>query len=120
MACSARLSLAAVALTLTLFVGTGAAEAAFEAHGSVEQVYVTGLPPRAKAVLLDASGKIVARRRGDSLGGLLFRDVKPGGGYRVRMTKDGTTSAAVEVLSTRPEPPSTKVYDQQIPSSGYG
>jgi len=56
----------------------------------------------------------------DSLGGLLFRHVKPGGGYRVRPAGGGPASGPLRVLSRRPAPPSTDVYNQQIPSSGYG
>ncbi len=93
---------------------------AFAAHGSVEQVYVTGLTPLTRISLLDGAGRTVATRRADSLGGLLFRGVKPGAGYRVRQTAGGAESGPVTVLSGRPAPPSTGVYDQRIPSSGYG
>ena len=64
--------------------GAGAAEASFSAHGSVEQVYVTGLAPGAQMSLLNAAGQTVATQRADAQGGLLFRNVKPGAGYRVR------------------------------------
>src|SRR5262249_1418660 len=54
----------------------------------------------------------------DSLGGLLFRDVKPGDGYRVRA--GGEESGSLTVLDTRPAPPSTDVYNQALPQDGYG
>jgi predicted acyl esterase len=108
----------AVAVALVLVTGTGAAEA-FDAHGSARQVYATGLAPKAKASLVK-SGHKLQTKRADGLGGLLFRNVKPGGGYRVRLDAGGASLAALRVLSTRPAPPSTKVYDQSIPSSGYG
>jgi predicted acyl esterase len=91
----------------------------FSAHGSVEQVYVTGVSPRARMTLLDGSGQRVATKQADAQGGLLFRKVKPGTGYRVRLDGGGGKSGPLRVLSKRPAPPSTKVYDQQIQPSGY-
>ena len=68
-----------------LVTATGAAAApTFSAHGSVEQVYVTGLAPGAQMSLLNRGGTTVATKQADALGGLLFRNVKPGSGYRVR------------------------------------
>ncbi len=115
-----RWALGAVALTFALAIGASAAQAAVNAHGSVEQVYVTDLSPGARMSLLTRTGHTVARRRADAQGGLVFRDVKPGIGYRVRPTAGGAASGPLTVLSTRPAPPSTGVYDQSIPSSGYG
>ena len=112
-----------LALLLGLGANAGAANAAapgFSAHGSAEQVYVTGLAPRARTSLLDRTGRTVATKRADGLGGLLFRNVEPGGGYRVRLTGGGAKSGPLRVFSTRPAPPSTDVYDQSIPPSGYG
>src|ERR687887_293798 len=107
---------------LALMFMTASASAAtptFSAHGSVEQVYVTGLAANEQMSLLDASGQTIATQQADSLGGLLFRNVPPGSGYRVRAT-DGTESDPLTVLSTQPAPPSTSIYNQSIPSSGYG
>jgi predicted acyl esterase len=109
---------------LILFLGTAGRAAAadepgFSAHGSVEQVYVTGLPPEAQTTLLDSSGAGVATKQANSLGGLLFRDVKPGSGYRVRLASGGPESGPLTVLSTQPAPPSTDIYNQQIQPSGY-
>src|SRR5919204_930004 len=96
-----RLSVGVAALVLA-FTAAASAAASFSAHGSVEQVYVTGLGPGAQATLLDRAGGTVATKRADSLGGLLFRDVKPGSGYRVRLGRTGTKSGALTVLTTRP------------------
>ena len=115
---SVRVSVAVAALASVFLIGAGAAQAAINAKGSVEQVYATGLVPGAKVKLVDARGKRVAAQKVSALGGILFRDVKPGGGYTLRSRTD--TSAPVTVLSTQPAPPSTDVYDQDIPSSGYG
>ncbi|HYZ30581.1 MAG TPA: CocE/NonD family hydrolase [Thermoleophilaceae bacterium] len=112
--------LAAAAAAAFVFTTTAAAEPGFSARGSVQQVYVTGAAPGAQLSLLDARGRKVATKRVNSLGGLLFRDVKPGSGYHVRIGGHGKVSGPLTVLSTRPAPPSTDVYNQSIPSSGYG
>ena len=115
-----RLLAGAAALTFAFAAGAGAAQASFDAHGSVEQVYVTGLAPAAQMSLIDPSGATIATKRADSLGGLLFRNVRPGAGYRVRLSQGGATSDPLTVLSTRPAPPATDVYNQTIPAKGYG
>ena len=67
-----------------LFTAPSAAVAAsFDAHGSVEQVYATGLTPGAPVTLLDEEGHEVASRIANPLGGTLFRNVTPGPGYTV-------------------------------------
>ncbi|MGI8558368.1 MAG: hypothetical protein ACR2ND_08660, partial [Solirubrobacteraceae bacterium] len=86
--------------------------------GSVEQVQVTGTAPGARLGLVDRRGRRVALRAADSLGGLVFRGVKPGVGYTVRAGR--MSSAALRVLSKRSAPPSTRIYNQTIPASGYG
>ncbi len=101
-------------------VAAAASGAGFSAHGSVEQVYVTGLKSRARMTLLDPAGDVAGTKRADKQGGLLFRHVKPGKGYRVRFAKGGAKSGPLRVLSTRSAPPSNKIYDQTIPTSGYG
>jgi uncharacterized protein len=93
--------------------------AAYDAHGSVEQIYVTGLSPNAKMKLLNKKGKVKDINQASGLGGLLFRGVKPGSGYRVKLV-GGAVSGPLTVLSKQSAPPSTGVYNQSIPSSGYG
>ena len=120
-----RLALGCVALTVLFATAASAGAAsrsgpAFSAHGSVEQVYVTGLHPQARMTLLDRNGRAVATRKADGQGGLLFRNVTPGSGYRVRLARGGAKSGPLRVLSTRSAPPSTKIYNQHIPTSGYG
>ncbi len=92
------------------------------AHGSVEQVYATGARPGATLALLDRLRRRVQSRRADSLGGVLFRDVRPGSGYRVSEpgARGGERSGPLIVLPDRSAPPSTQLYDQRIPTSGYG
>jgi predicted acyl esterase len=111
---------AALACATGALVPATASAAGFSAHGSAEQVYVTGLGAHAKMSLLNRAGHKVATKRADSLGGLLFRNVKPGKGYRVRLAKTGAKSGPLTVFSNRPKPPSTGFYNQTIPKSGYG
>ncbi|HET7416367.1 MAG TPA: CocE/NonD family hydrolase [Solirubrobacterales bacterium] len=101
----------------SLLPGAAAAEPTFEAHGSVEQVYATGLAPGAQVSLLDGTGQLVASRNANSLGGTLFRNVAPGDGYRV--ASGGEESEPLQVLTQQSAPPSTDLYDQPIPESGY-
>ena len=111
---------------LALLLTTGRAGAvgqtapSFEAHGSVEQVYATGLSPGVRMTLFDRRSRKVATKRADSLGGVLFRNLAAGRGYRVGLASGGSRSGPLRVLSTRPAPPSTNLYNQSIPSSGYG
>jgi predicted acyl esterase len=68
--------------------------------------------------LVNARGRVLAKTRTDSLGGDVFRGVRPGGGYRIRQGR--TTSGRLTVFSDRSAPPNAGIYDQRIPSSGYG
>ena len=107
------------ALAGFLLCGPSAGAApSFEARGSVEQVSATGLPGRADVVLLDRRGEVVKRGRANRMGGVLFRKVDPGRGYRVRAPGEGR-SGPLRVLTERSAPPDESVYDQEIPSSGY-
>src|SRR3954451_13656021 len=115
----ARLPLGAAVAALMLLTGASAAEA-FDARGSARQVYVTGLAAKQEMTLVDGSGRTVQRKRASGLGGLLFRDVEPGGGYRVRPAGGGVASGPLTVLSNRPAPPSTAGYGQTLPARGYG
>ncbi len=92
--------------------------ASFQARGGVQQVYAAGLRPHATATLEDAHGHLQARRRADAQGGVLFRQLAPGRGYRLRSGRN--RSGRLTVLGGRAAPPSTKPYDQTLPTSGYG
>jgi predicted acyl esterase len=109
-----------VAVLACAFASATSTASAFDAHGSAEQVYATGVTPGTPMALLNGRGRRVATRVADAQGGLLFRDVRPGSGYRVRATRGGASSPALTVFSTRPAPPSTDVYNQTIPQNGYG
>ncbi len=109
--------LAAGALASTAGVA-GARAATISAHGSVEQVYATGLPGGALVTLLDRGGATVASKRADSLGGVLFRNVTPGVGYRLRA--GASRFGPLTVLPDKSAPPSTSIYSQRLAAGGYG
>ncbi|MDQ3934129.1 MAG: CocE/NonD family hydrolase [Actinomycetota bacterium] len=115
----AGLTLVVATVAFACLTGAAAAAPSFDANGSAEQVYATGLDPGIRATLVDGRGRRVASKQADAQGGLLFRKVKPGGGYRVTLP-DGTQSDPLTVMTTEPDPPSTDIYDQEIPRSGYG
>jgi uncharacterized protein len=92
--------------------------ATFSAHGSVEQVYVMGTRAKAPLALVDRRGARVSSKRADPLGGVLFRGVPSGAGYRVR--QGVMQSRALTVMPDRSAPPSTRIYSQRIPGGGYG
>src|SRR5439155_19194208 len=98
---------------------TAASASAFTAQGSAKQVYVTGLAANAQASLLNSSSETVSTQNADSLGGLLFRNVTPGAGYRVRVTATEELSEPVTVHSEAAAPWDPSVYNQSIPESGY-
>src|SRR4051812_28128156 len=106
---------AAIACALA---GTGVAQA-FSAHGSARQVYATGLKSNVRVTLLDAGGHKIQTKRARGLGGVLFRNVKPSSGYRVRPA-GGPKSGPLTVLSNAAAPPDPSIYNQTLPTSGYG
>jgi predicted acyl esterase len=97
----------------------GAATPSFSAHGSAEQVYVTGLRGGARMELLNRRGRVVARKRADSLGGLIFYGVRPGIRYRVRLLPRGPESGPITVHSDADAPWDPGIYNQSIPDDGY-
>jgi predicted acyl esterase len=105
---------AAVAALMATCAASAPAQAKLTVRGSVEQVQVTGAKKGATLTLQTKNHKKVATRKAGPLGGAVFRNVKPGSGYRVGDAKP------VTVLPERSAPPSTKIYNQKIPSSGYG
>jgi hypothetical protein len=94
--------------------------APFTVAGSAEQVYAVGLPHSATARLLGPAGQVVSTQHVDSLGGVLFRHVRPGSGYRVRLDSGSQESARVTVHTQAAAPWDPNTYDQSIPTGGYG
>ena len=113
-----KLGTCVAAAVLALIFASNASAASFDARESVEQVYVTGLTGGAEVSLLDSGGQTVQTRTANDLGGTLFREVAPGDGYRV--SSGAETSDPLTVLTKADAPPSTDVYNQSIPSDGYG
>jgi predicted acyl esterase len=111
---------AVATVVLALAFAASAAAASFSARGSVEQVYVTGLTSGATMSLLDSADHVLATQDADNEGGLLFRNVPAGDGYRVRLAANSETSGPLTVLPNQSAPPSTSVYNQTIPQDGYG
>ncbi|MFT3863699.1 MAG: CocE/NonD family hydrolase [Solirubrobacterales bacterium] len=105
-------------LSIPGWAGVAQAAPAPEAHGSVEQVYATGIGAGAKVTLYDSEGGVVEAKEADELGGVLFREVTPGSGYRIAVGS-GPKSAPVRVLTQRSAPPDTSIYDQTIEPHGY-
>jgi uncharacterized protein len=104
---------------VVLFV-TAATASAFSAHGSAEQLYVTGLAPSAQMSLLSKNGETVSTQSADALGGLLFRNVAPGSRYHVRLIPSGEESGPITVHTQAAAPWNRSIYKQSIPNSGYG
>jgi predicted acyl esterase len=110
----------AMILALAASGSAAAARPALTVRGSVQQVYVLGAKLGQRVVLLNRRGRVVKSQRADSLGGIVYRGVKPATGYRVRPAAGGKRSHAFTVMPDRSAPPSTKIYNQRIPTSGYG
>jgi predicted acyl esterase len=105
---------------LAAFLTAASGASAFIVRGSAEQVDVTRLSANAEASLLGPGGSVVATQGADPLGGLLFRNVTPGAGYRVHVIATGETSTAVTVHSPAAKPWDPAVYAQPIREGGYG
>jgi predicted acyl esterase len=111
---------AAATVAAFMAVPARAGAAALSAHGSVQQVYVTGARAGERLTLLDRHGHGVAAQRAGPLGGAVFRGVAPGPGYRVVPGGGAPRTPTVTVLPDRSAPPSPRLYRQRIPASGYG
>ncbi|HEV2922595.1 MAG TPA: CocE/NonD family hydrolase [Solirubrobacteraceae bacterium] len=106
-------------MVFAVWLVTAASASAFSAQGSVKQVDVTGLAANAQMSLLNSSGATVYTQNADSLGGLLFRNVTPGTGYRVRLSSTGESSGRITVHSEAAAPWDPGIYNQSIPDNGY-
>jgi predicted acyl esterase len=108
-----------LALLASLIAAVAPASASsFDAVGSAEQVYVTGLGPSEQASLVSPDGTKLSTQSADQQGGLLFRNVPPGTGYHV-VDADGNTSPPLVVHDLSAAPWDPGIYDQEIPDSGY-
>ncbi len=94
-------------------VGASGASA-FSANGSSDQVYVTGLAANQRMSLITPGGRTLYTQRADSQGGLLFRNVPAGSGYRVRVFPHGAQSGPITVHPRPPRPGIPSIYNQTI------
>ncbi len=112
----ARTAIIATFVLLAAALSASASASAFTAKGSVDQVYATGLTPSAQVSLV-RKGATVATQNADSLGGVLFRNVKPASNYRVRAGSEESSAITVHTAADKPWDPG--VYEQEIPDNGY-
>jgi uncharacterized protein len=108
--------LAALAIAILPSAGASAVNN-LAVHGSVNQVYVTGAQP-STSLRLVRKGKVISKKPVGTLGGVVFRRIPTGKGYRVR-APDGSLSRRIAVMSERP-PKNTSIYNQTLPAGGYG
>jgi predicted acyl esterase len=95
--------------------GASAAVAPFRGHGSIDEAYVLGAPPRARLTIVDGAGRRVGSGVVDGLGGLIVRNLRPGPGFRF---EEGTgaemrATAPFTVLSTTDSTPPASFYGSQ-------
>jgi predicted acyl esterase len=115
----AALSAVLAVSTLTpVAAGAATASASPTVQPSVHQIAVTGAATEARAVLHDRDGAEVARKRVDTLGSVLFRDVPAGSGYEI--TVDGTRIGDPVTVLAPDDPPPPSLYDDQRIDPGYG
>jgi uncharacterized protein len=97
-----------------------AAPARFDAHGSVEQVWVADAPPGETLELATSDGNVLQRADADAQGSLIFRQVEPGA-YRVVAGPDGALEASPRLAVTvADDPPDDSFYESQRIDEGYG
>jgi len=97
------------------------APATFAAHGSVEQLWVTGATPGAALTVTDGRGAVAASETVDAQGSALFHKLQPGPGFHVHEEANGarSVSPAITVMSTASAPPDTSIYNQTLAVGGY-
>jgi predicted acyl esterase len=91
-------------LVALVAVPATASAAKFKARGSINEAYVLGARKGERLQLLNAVGRVVAAGRADRLGSKIFRELRPGPGYRVRR-RGGRTSRRFRVLRAGQNPP---------------
>jgi hypothetical protein len=117
----ARIGVITTLMALAVWLLTVASASAFTAAGTIEQVYATGLAPNAEASLVKGNN-VIYTQNADSEGGLLFREVKPGHGYRVKLGSNGEESGKLTVYKYNTKnaaPWDPEIYNQKIEDNGY-
>ncbi|MGH8997305.1 MAG: CocE/NonD family hydrolase, partial [Acidimicrobiales bacterium] len=99
---------AAATLAAVPPAAAGTARTPFTTHGGIDEAYVTGAPPHAHLKVLSGAGAVVGSGTVNGLGGLLVRNLGPGGGYRFETTGSKTEQTApFSVLSAHSAPPAS-------------
>ena len=99
----------------------GAAEASFAAHGSVNQVYITGATEGDVLELVGADSVVQQNGTVDAQGALIFRNVDVGSAYRVVAGYPDALSASPALAVTAiNDPPDQSFYSSQVIPNGYG
>ncbi len=110
-------------LLLVLIALTGCGQdgnASFSVRESVEQLHVTHAVPGATLELIDDSDAVVQSGTADELGSLIFREVAPGSGYRVRTTTEPVEiSRHLTVMSVESSLPKASFYSHQKLVAGF-
>src|SRR5690348_1389795 len=118
-AVAAALAIPAVSTASTANAATTTTSEAFDAHGSVNQVWVVGARPHQTLAPVNSGGTVVDTRHADAQGSKIFRDVVAGHGYRVRSTS-GPAYASGPLTVTNPDQnPSQAFYASQHIGDGY-
>jgi predicted acyl esterase len=114
------LGIAPVGGTVAQALPAQGSSTSFQAHGSVEQVYVTHASTGDTIELHDASNATVASGTVDDLGSFLFHDVTAGDGYTVVEKHAGgdQISGPLHVM-TRTEIPPQSFYANQHLTAGF-
>jgi len=95
------------------------ANADYSVRGSIEQVYVWHTDPGTTLTLEDADGNVIAEGESDDFGGLVFREVLPGDGYRVTTDAGDTFSEDITVLAFEGSVPEQSFYEEQVLEPGF-
>ncbi|HXQ75437.1 MAG TPA: CocE/NonD family hydrolase [Acidimicrobiales bacterium] len=87
----------------------------FRGHGSIDEAYVVGAPPRTHLTLVDGAGARVGSGVVDRLGSLIVRNLAPGSGYRFDEGTGASRRATpgFSVLSTTGSTPPASFYSSQ-------
>ena len=107
-----RIRLTLVLAALLVAVAPAAAHAAFKARGSIDQAYVLGAKKGQRLQLLDSRGHVVVAGKADRFGSKIFRELSPGGGYKVRHGRK--LSRAFRVLRAGDNPPRSFYKHQKL------
>jgi uncharacterized protein len=107
-----RIRVTLVLAALLVAAAPAAAHAAFKARGSIDQAYVLGAKKGQRLQLLDSRGRVVAAGKADRFGSKIFRELSPGGGYKVRHGRK--LSRAFRVLRAGDDPPRSFYAHQKL------